>query len=164
MVNKMDKIEKLAQLDYVLIVLGIFAIMFATKEIIEIVTYFKNKLRIKTGVEEDKEAIEDRIDTLEKHDNWQYGEIKKISQCVTDIKDSIVKKEISDIRWELLDFCCALTSGRKYNREAFEHIFRTYEDYEKILEENNMTNGYVNESMNAVREIYHEKLVNGDFK
>lgn len=159
----MSEIEKLVQLDYVLIVLGIFAIMFATKEIIEIVIYFKNKFRIKTGIEEDKEIIEDRIVTLEKHDNWQYQEIQKISKGIDDIKDNLVQKEISDIRWELLNFCSALTGGQNYNREAFEHIFRTYEQYEKILTDNHMTNGYIVESMKAVREIYHNKLVNGDF-
>lgn len=92
----MSEIEKLLHLDYVLIVLGIFAIMFAAKEIIEIVTYFKNKFRIKTGVEEDKETIEDRISTLEKHDNWQYKEITKISKGIDEIKDSLSNKEIKD--------------------------------------------------------------------
>lgn len=160
----MDIINDLTQLNIVSVLIGFFMMLFAGKEIVEIFAYFKKKFRIRTGLEQDHETIEQRIATLEKHDKWQYNEITKISQCVTDIKDSIVKKEISDIRWELLNFCCTLTSGRKYNREAFEHIFRTYEDYEKILEKNNMTNGYIDESMNAVREIYHEKLVNGDFK
>lgn len=160
----MGSIEKLAQIDYLLVILGFFAILFATKEIIEIFSYFKKKLRLKTGIDEDKETIENRIKTLEKHDNWQYGEIQKISKGIDDIKINLVQKEISDIRWELLDFCSALTSGREYNREAFEHIFRTYENYEKILADNHMSNGYIVESMKAVREIYHNKLVNGDFR
>lgn len=160
----MESIEKLAQIDYLLVILGFFAILFASKEIIEIFSYFKKKLRLKTGIDEDKETIENRIKTLEKHDNWQYGEIQKISKGIDDIKINLVQKEISDIRWELLDFCSALTSGREYNREAFEHIFRTYEDYEKILADNHMSNGYIVESMKAVREIYHNKLVSGDFR
>ena len=160
----MESIEKLTQVDYLLVILGFFAILFASKEIIEIFSYFKKKLRLKTGIDEDKETIENRIKTLEKHDNWQYGEIQKISKGIDDIKINLVQKEISDIRWELLDFCSALTSGREYNREAFEHIFRTYEDYEKILADNHMSNGYIVESMKAVREIYHNKLVSGDFR
>lgn len=160
----MGSIEKLTQIDYLLVILGFFAILFAAKEIIEIFSYFKKKLRLKTGNDEDKETIENRIKTLEKHDNWQYQEILKISKGIDDIKINLVQKEISDIRWELLDFCSALTSGREYNREAFEHIFRTYEDYEKILADNHMSNGYIVESMKAVREIYHNKLVSGDFR
>lgn len=158
----MGSIEKLTQIDYLLVILGFFAVLFAAKEIIEIFSYFKKKLRLKTGNDEDKETIENRIKTLEKHDNWQYQEILKISKGIDDIKINLVQKEISDIRWELLDFCSALTSGREYNREAFEHIFRTYEDYEKILADNHMSNGYIVESMKAVREIYHNKLVSGD--
>ena len=160
----MGAIEKLAQIDYLLVILGFFAILFAAKEIIEIFGYFKKKFRLKTGIDEDRETVENRIKTLEKHDNWQYGEIQKISKGIDDIKINLVQKEISDIRWELLDFCSALTSGREYNREAFEHIFRTYEDYEKILADNHMSNGYIVESMKAVREIYHNKLVSGDFR
>lgn len=160
----MGAIERLADIDYVLVILGFFAVLFAAKEIIEIFSYFKKKWRIKTGIEQDKETLENRIKTLEKHDNWQYGEIQKISKGIDDIKINLVQKEISDIRWELLDFCSALTSGREYNREAFEHIFRTYEDYEKILADNHMSNGYIVESMKAVREIYHNKLVSGDFR
>lgn len=160
----MNAIENLTQINYLIVILGVFAILFAGKEIIEIFAYFKKKFRVKTGVDQDKESFESRIKTLEKHDNWQYGEIQKISKGIDDIKINLVQKEISDIRWELLDFCSALTSGREYNREAFEHIFRTYEDYEKILADNHMSNGYIVESMKAVREIYHNKLVSGDFR
>lgn len=160
----MGEIENLTHINYVLVIIGLFAILFACKEIIEIITYFKNKFRVKTGAEEDKENIEERIAILEKHDNWQYKEIEKISKGIDEISKSLLQKEIQDIRWELLDFCSALTNGRQYNREAFEHIFRTYENYEKILSEHNMTNGYVEESMDVVKEIYHNKLVNGGFK
>lgn len=160
----MGSIEELARIDYILVILGFFAILFAAKEIIEIFTYFKKKFRFKTGIDEDKEAVEKRIKQLEKHDNWQYQEIIKISHGIDEIRNNLLQKEISDIRWELLDFCSALTGGRKYNREAFEHIFRTYEEYEKILSENHMTNGYITESMKVVREMYREKLTNGEFK
>lgn len=160
----MQEIQNLAQIDYVLVILGLFAILFAVKEVIEIFGYFKKKFRLKTGIDEDKETVENRLKTLEKHDNWQYQEIQKISKGIDDIKNNLVQKEISDIRWELLNFCSALTGGQDYNREAFEHIFRTYEQYEKILADNHMTNGYIVESMKAVREIYHNKLVSGDFR
>ena len=159
----MGAIENLSHINYLLIILWFFAILFAAKEIIEIFTYFKKKFGFKFGIENEKENIENRINKLEKHDSWQYGELTKISNCVEEIKKNIVSKEIDDIRWELLDFCSALTSGRKYNREAFAHIFKTYEKYEKILEDNGMTNGFVEESMNAVKEIYHDKLKNGEF-
>jgi hypothetical protein len=89
-------IEKLAQIDYLLVILGFFAILFAAKEILEIFGYFKKKFRLKTGIDEDRETVETRIKTLEKHDNWQYQEIQKISRGIDDIKDNLIKKEIKD--------------------------------------------------------------------
>lgn len=159
----MDAIIAATNIDYVTVILGFFAILFAAKEVIEIFSYFKKKYRIKTGAEEDKESIEDRIAILEKHDKWQYNELSKISKYMEELNSNFLDKEITDIRWELLDFCSALTGGRRYNREAFEHIFRTYEKYEKILQDHDMTNGFVDESMNAVRDIYHDRLINNSF-
>lgn len=160
----MKYIEAVFNQNYISVILAVFLLLFAIKEIIDLISYFKEKGRIKTGSEQDKENVESRLITLEKHDNWQYKEIGKISDGVDKLNKSFLTKEINDLRWELLDFCSALSNGRVYNREAFEHIFRTYEQYEQILVENNMTNGYVKESMQVVREIYHQKLVNGEFK
>lgn len=92
----MGVIEKLTDIDYIVVALGFLSILFATKEIIEILSYFKKKLGIKTGIEQDKETLEERIATLERHDNWQYKEISKISQGIDDIKDTLVKKDIKD--------------------------------------------------------------------
>lgn len=92
----MQEIQNLAQIDYVLVILALFAILFAVKEVIEIFGYFKKKFRLKTGIDEDRETVETRIKTLEKHDNWQYQEIQKISRGIDDIKDNLIKKEIKD--------------------------------------------------------------------
>lgn len=143
--------------------MGLFIIILGIDKIVSLLKRFKSILRIKFGYEEDKESIEDRISILERHDNWQYKEISKISQCVTDIDKRMLDKDIDDMRWELLNFCSALTGGRKYNREAFDHIFRIYEKYEMILKDNKMTNGFVDESMNYVKEVYHKNLENGKF-
>ena len=72
-----------------------------------------------------------------------------------------VDKEIEDLRWTILDFTASLSDGKKYNRESFDHIMRMYNKYEKILEENNMENGLVEESIKFVQEKYHEKLETG---
>ena len=94
----MNAIENLTQINYLLVILGFFAILFAIKEIIEIISYFKKKFRIKTGSEEDKETLEERISTLEKHDKWQYNEISKISKGIDDIKDTLLEDNIEKKR------------------------------------------------------------------
>ena len=92
----MQEIQNLAQIDYVLVILGLFDILFAVKEVIEIFGYFKKKFRLKTGIDEDRETVENRIKRLEKHDNWQYQEIQKISRGIDDIKDNLTKREVKD--------------------------------------------------------------------
>ena len=132
----MNAIKDMMQINYTTFIVWIFALLFGIKEIIELLSYFKRKFGVKTTLDTNKESMENRIATL----------------------------EIQDLRWELLDFCSTLTNGRIYNREAFEHVFRTYEDYEKILSDNGMTNGYVEESMNVIKEMYHEQLASGKIK
>lgn len=92
----METITKLAQINWVVFLLGLCTIAFAVKEFIEIVSYFKRRFRIKTGFDEDKETIDDRISTLEEHDKWQYNEISKISQGIDDIKKRLDERDNKD--------------------------------------------------------------------
>ena len=159
----MNDIENLTQINYLLVILGFFAILFAIKEIIEIISYFKKRFRIKIGSEEDKENLEERISTLEEHDKWQYNEISKISQGIDDIKDTLLKEKIKKKRKSILDFCSSLSNNQKQNNEAFNDIFRTYVEYEQILKDNKLENGQAEESMKFIREKYQEKLHSGEF-
>ena len=85
----MTEIENLLSFDFAPWLMGLFIIILGIDKIIFLFGKIKKTLRIKFGFEEDKETIEDRITTLEKHDNWQYKEISKISQGVDDIKDTL---------------------------------------------------------------------------
>lgn len=159
----MEVIENLAKIDYVLVIMSIFAILFGIKEIIEIVSYFKNKLRIKTGFDQDRETFENRISTLERHDNWQYKEITKMSKGIENIESELLDNNLERKRKYILDFCSSLSNGQKQNREAFNNVFKTYENYEKLLSEHNMENGQAEESMKFISEKYHECLRNNKF-
>lgn len=160
----MNQITELTTINYLSVVLGLFVIMFGIKEIIEIVAYFKKKFRIKTGVESDKETIEDRISTLEKHDNWQYKEITKMSKGIENIESELLDNNLEIKRKYILDFCSSLSNGQKQNREAFDNVFKTYEKYEKILSDHKMENGQAEESMKFISEKYQECLRNMEFK
>ena len=160
----MNEIYELFKLDYPSIIMGVFIFILGVDKIVTLLGRVKSFLRIKFGYEDDKDSIEKRIKTLENHDNWQYKELQKISTGIEKITSRLLDNEVQAIRWEILDFCSALTNGRQYNKEAFEHIFRIYEDYERLLEENEMTNGYIAESMKVVKEIYHNRLASGKIK
>lgn len=159
----MAAIENLAKIDYVLIIMSIFAILFGIKEIIEIVSYFKNKLRIKTGFDQDRETFENRISTLERHDNWQYKEITKMSKGIENIESELLDNNLERKRKYILDFCSSLSNGQKQNKEAFNNVFKTYKKYEDLLSAHNMENGQAEESMKFISEKYQEYLRNDNF-
>ena len=92
----MEVITELTKINWAVFLLTLCTIAFAIKEFIEIVSYFKKKFRIKTGFDEEKETIEERIATLEKHDKWQYNEISKISQGIDDIKKQLKERDKKD--------------------------------------------------------------------
>ena len=158
----MEAIENLAKIDFVLAIMSIFAILFGIKEIIEIVSYFKNKLRIKTGFDQDRETFENRISTLERHDNWQYKEITKMSKGIENIESELLDNNLERKRKYILDFCSSLSNGQKQNKEAFNNVFKTYKKYEDLLSTHNMENGQAEESRKFISEKYQEFLRNGE--
>lgn len=158
----MDTIENLFSLDYPSIIMGVFIIILGVDKIIFILAKVKKTLRIKFGYEEDKLTIEDRITTLEKHDNWQYKEITKMSKGIENIETELLDNNLERKRKYILDFCSSLSNGQKQNKEAFNNVFKTYKKYEDLLSAHNMENGQAEESMKFISEKYQEFLRNGE--
>lgn len=159
----MDAIENLFSLDYSSIIMGVFIIILGVDKIIFLLAKVKKALRIKFGYEEDKLTIEDRITTLEKHDNWQYKEITKMSKGIENIESELLDNNLERKRKYILDFCSSLSNGQKQNKEAFNNVFKTYKNYEKLLSDHNMENGQAEESMKFISEKYQEYLRNNKF-
>ena len=158
----MEAIENLFSLDYPSIIMGFFIIILGVDKIIFLLAKVKKALRIKFGFEEDKETIEDRITTLEKHDNWQYKEITKMSKGIENIETELLDNNLERKRKYILDFCSSLSNGQKQNKEAFNNVFKTYKKYEDLLSAHNMENGQAEESMKFISEKYQEFLRNGE--
>lgn len=89
---------------------------------------------------------------------------EEIRRDVQKLTNMFLDEKIDDLRWKILDSCSALSNGRRYNREMFDHIIHMYDKYEKILEENNMENGLIEESIKFVREKYRRYLENGNIE
>lgn len=145
----MDAITELTKIDFIVVFISIFAIAFGIKEIIEIIGYFKKKFRIKTGIEEDRETLEERIRTLEKHDKWQYAEIMKISKGIDDIKECLDEhnrkdkaKTVATLRNQLYDL-----HGKFMERGSIDKSgLKTFLELGKIYEES------------GGNDVYHDKL------
>lgn len=160
----MKYIEAVFNQNYISAILAVFLLLFAIKEIIDLISYFKKKGRIKTGFDQDKENVENRLITLEKHDKWQYKEISKMSKGIENIESELLDNNLERKRRYILDFCSSLSNGQKQNKEAFNNVFKTYKKYEELLSAHNMENGQAEESMKFISEKYQEFLRNGKFK
>ena len=159
----MDEIKALFNLPYPTIIMGVFIFILGVDKIVYLSLKIKKTLRIKFGFEEDKETTEDRITVLEKHDNWQYREITKMSKGIENIETELLDNNLERKRKYILDFCSSLSNGQKQNREAFNNVFKTYKNYEELLSAHNMENGQAEESMKFISEKYQEFLRNGEF-
>lgn len=80
---------------------------------------------------------------------------------IDSLTEMFVDKEIDDMRYKILDFASSVSSGKKFNRESYDHILKTYDKYERILEERHMENGLVEESIKYIQSAYQENLKNG---
>lgn len=97
---------------------------------------------------------EDSVSQSIRHDKLIKSDLQILTQMFID-------KEIDDWRWEILDFASAISAGRQYSKEQYDHVISIYQKYEKILKENNLVNGHVTNSMEVINEIYKEKLKTG---
>ena len=145
----MGEISQVAEINWTFFLITFFAIAFAAKEIIEICSYFKKKFRIKTGKDEDKITLEKRIETLEKHDNWQYNEISKISRGIDDIKEQLKEhdqkdniKTVATLRNQLYELHSQFMNQGYVDRSGL----KTFLELGKIYEDA------------GGDDIYHEKL------
>lgn len=86
---------------------------------------------------------------------------KERDEKINNLTDMFVDKEIDDLRYKILDFASSISSGKKFNRESYDHILRIYAKYESILEEHNMENGLVEESVKYIQSSYQEVLKSG---
>lgn len=86
---------------------------------------------------------------------------KGLRSDLQEIKSLIINNSIESMRWEILDFSNAIMSGREYNKEQYDHVLNTHERYEKILQENGMTNGQTSASFEFIKRHYDELMETG---
>lgn len=169
----MGDLTSLFKLDFPTVIIGVFIILSACIAVHEIIGKFSKIIGKPVKWVRDKEKDHEllmqtskELNELKEHHKKDVSESikhnEKIEKNLEVLTSMVLDKAIDDYRYEILDFCSALSNGRKYNRESFNHIFSVYEKYEKILKENKMENGLVEESIKFIREKYSEKLKNGE--
>lgn len=169
----MDSISQLFEINISTVVVSIFIIIIGLKagyEALEWLCLKFLKIEFKKSREKREEhellikTAQGLTDLSKKHDldvdkSIQHDQV--IKNDLDKLTKMFIDKEIDDIRWEILDFASALSSGRNYSKEQFNHVLSLYSKYEQILEDNDMENGLVTTSMEVINDIYKENLKTG---
>lgn len=168
----MDTIEVIKDIDIVSWVIIGFMLLSAIIAGYEIVCKFSEIIKKPIGVAKQRKndhelltkTVQDLKELHDKHDEDTRQSIRHDEMIRDDLEKltlMFVDKQIDDIRYEILDFASALSTGRRFSKEQFDHVIKIHTKYEKILEENGLENGQVTASMEVIMEIYKEKLKNG---
>lgn len=181
-----ENIEVIQSFDWWTVVIGVLIAIGIVMLCVKIKDFVVSTLGITTKSALAKQAQEEHIKDLNNqiidlqkevqqfkdnriHDREQSFDIQKqltdsqtlLQNSVENLRKMLVNKEINDMRWEILDFSNAVMNGRTYNKEIYDHIFDTYTEYERVLEENGLENGKVDSSMQFVRNKYLELMEKG---
>ena len=181
-----ENVEVVRSFDWWTVVIGVLIAIGIIMLCVKIKDFVVSTFGITTKSALAKQAQEERIKGLNNqiidlqkevqqfkdnriHDRDQSFDIQKqltdsqtlLQNSVENLRKMLVNKEINDMRWEILDFSNAVMNGRVYNKEIYDHIFDTYTEYERVLEENSLENGKVDSSMQFVRNKYLELMEKG---
>lgn len=127
---------------------------------------------LENTVDEILKKIDDNQDSLYKKQKGYHEESIQIrdqlrqsqdglKNSLDEIKSLIINDSIESMRWEILDFSSSIMAGREFNKEQYDHVLNTHERYEKILEENGMTNGQTTASFEFIKKHYDELMEHG---
>lgn len=106
------------------------------------------------------------------HDRDDYHEHREENRRqFQELRDDLAKNSeitlaifIENKRGAIINFAAKVTdSSALVTHEEFRRIFKIYDEYEKIIEEYQMTNGEVDIAIRIIREAYEERLKQHSF-
>ena len=171
-IYEMGDVQAITQIDYKYVFLSVIAILIGLKVIISLGEWFCVKFGLETKwirrKREERELLKKTAESLAelqtRHDNDKKECLKHDDEIRADLKNLtalFIDKEINDYRWEIINFSTKVAERKPCNKDSYKHCLRTYEKYERLLEQEGLENGEVEISMDIIRESYAEKLKNG---
>lgn len=165
----MDALKELTQINYGTLIIAICTILLAFKFMWTLFDWFVKLLGLETRSmrqkREEHELLIATVQNLKELQKKQEEDVKQSIQRDKRIKDDIknlsnmfVDLEIQDIRWNILNFCSDLSNGKNFSNEYYDYVFKLYDKYEKMLRENGLTNGLIEQSISYIQEKYHDSL------
>ena len=86
-----------------------------------------------------------------------------LREQVMELKRDFEKKNVEDMRWEILNFANTCRRGTNHSKDEWRHVMDQLYDYEKYTEQKGITNGVIEEDAHFLRELYHERNLKNDF-
>ena len=116
--------------------------------------YRKYYLELKKEMSDHVQASTEKIEELRKVDEEYKVDFAKIDNDINKLTNMFIEKQISDMRFNIVDVASGITMGMRYSIEQLSHVMHIHDDYEKILAERNMKNGQVDMSMEIIESEY----------
>ncbi len=90
--------------------------------------------------------------------------MQKLDEKLDKNSNDTLAIRIENMRNTIIDFAAFVSDGSKQvTREQFNRVFKLYEEYEKIISENGLTNGEVDIAIRIIRESYENHLRSHNF-
>lgn len=175
----MEPMKELLNINFSYVFISVFVILIGIKTIVSLVEWFIEKLGLETksmrkrkeehnlliqtsnGLEDLRKDHANDMKRSDTHDDEIRKDIIEIRQDIKNLTDMFTNNEIEEMRWKINNFANQISDGKRCNKDSYKHILRTYERYEKILQENGLENGEVEISMELINESYKQKLKGG---
>lgn len=114
------------------------------------------------------------VDNIKLRNNWMQGVDRKLEQNDELIKELDKKLDINNHttldllidskRNTIINFASTVVNkDAPVTREQFNRIIKMHEDYEKIIEQNGLTNGEVDIAFRIIEEAYEDHMRNHTF-
>lgn len=100
--------------------------------------YHNESISIRSGLSDKQEEI---VSTL-----------CSITELLNEMKEEQRDEKIQRMRWQILEVANYIRNKEDVNMEQMNNALNTYDDYEKILKQYNLSNGQVDVSIQLIRE------------
>jgi hypothetical protein len=155
-------------------------------EFVKIRKYFARKSQEKTQINDTLQQVQVLLndvhqhystDNITKRDQWMQwvndraviydasvSELTALKDALTSNNELTLDLYININRNRIIDFASKIANGSVVvSREEFNRIFKTYHDYEEVLEKHNKTNGEVDVAISIIKDEYASHMKNHSF-
>lgn len=107
--------------------------------------YHAESINIRSGLADKQEEI---VSTLGSIANL----LSEMKENQNEMKEEQRDEKIQRMRWQILEVANYIRNKEDVNMEQLNNALNTYDDYEKILKQYNLSNGQVDVSIQLIRE------------